>query len=72
MVSVDSVGWLATLHLRHFSAVSSRSYREWILHSKLHLPALLAIHSAALARLFFPILLRLAYSFDGTTAMGRH
>jgi hypothetical protein len=27
LVSADFVGWLATLHLRHFSAVSSRSYR---------------------------------------------
>jgi hypothetical protein len=43
-------GGLATLHLRHLSAVPGRSYGEWILHSKLHLPALLAIHSAALAR----------------------
>ncbi|MGB5184267.1 MAG: ATP-binding protein [Xanthobacteraceae bacterium] len=49
-MSVDSVGWLATLHLRHFSAVSSRSYGEWILHSKLHIPVPFVNHSAALAR----------------------
>ena len=50
VVSAAPGGGLATLHLRHLSAVSGRSYGEWILHSKLHLPALLAIHSAALAR----------------------
>jgi hypothetical protein len=27
LVSADFLGWLATLHLRHFSAVSSRSCR---------------------------------------------
>ena len=68
------MGWLATLHLPHFSAVSSRSYGEWILHSKLNLPALLAIHSAALARkVISPILLRLALhrwrSSSGNLAM---
>jgi hypothetical protein len=55
VVSEARGGGLATLHLRHLSAVPGRSYGEWILHSKLHLPALLAIHSAALARrVIFP------------------
>src|SRR5262249_34831557 len=53
LVSAIFVGRLATLHLRHFSIVSGGSPgRERILHSKLHIPARLAIHSSALARLF--------------------
>jgi hypothetical protein len=59
LVSGVCVRWLATLHLRHFSAVSGRSYGEWILHSKLHIPAPFANHSAALES-FFPILFCLA------------
>jgi hypothetical protein len=47
VVSAAPGGGLATLHLRNLSAVPGRSYGEWILHSKLHLPGLLAIHSAA-------------------------
>jgi hypothetical protein len=58
LVSGDCVRWLATLHLRHSSAVSGRSYGEWILHSKLHIPAPFVNHSAALES-FFPILFRL-------------
>ena len=55
VVSAAPGGGLATLHLRHLSAVPGRSYGEWILHSKLNLPALLAIHSAALApKGYFP------------------
>src|SRR5262249_3137752 len=53
LVSAIFVGRLATLHLRHFSTVSGGSAgRERFLHSKLHIPARLAIHSSALARLF--------------------
>ena len=53
LVSAIFVGRLATLHLRHFSTVSGGSPgRERFLHSKLHIPARLAIHSSALARLF--------------------
>ena len=60
VVSAAPGGGLATLHLRDLSAVPGRSYGEWILHSKLHLPALLAIHSAALVRrVIFRNLLRL-------------
>ena len=59
--AVFSNGRLPTLHLRHLSTVSCRSpSQERILHSKLHIPAIIAGHSAALARLFSPILLGLA------------
>src|SRR5215471_14002375 len=42
-------GRLPALHLRHLSTVSCRSpSQERILHSKLHIPAIIASHSAAL------------------------
>src|SRR5215471_1556039 len=51
-------GRLPTLRLRHLSTMSCRSpSQERILHSKLHIPAIIAGHSAALARLLSPILL---------------
>jgi hypothetical protein len=51
-------GRLPSLHLRHLSTVSCRSpSQERILHSKLHIPAIIAGHSAALARLLSPIFL---------------
>jgi hypothetical protein len=58
LVSAIFVGRLATLHLRHFSTVfGGPAGREWVLHSKLHVPAFLATHSAAVVRSFSPILL---------------
>jgi hypothetical protein len=57
-VSAIFVGRLAALHLRHVSTVFGGSAgREWVLHSKLDLPAFLATHSAAIVRSFSPILL---------------
>jgi hypothetical protein len=50
MVSKAFGGGLATLHLRDLSAVSGRSPGKRVLHSKLHIPAFLAAHSAALAK----------------------
>jgi hypothetical protein len=48
--------WDGSLHCTYATFQQpGRSYGEWILHSKLNLPALLAIHSAALARkVIFP------------------
>jgi hypothetical protein len=69
LVSAIFVGRLATLHLHHFSTVFGGSAgREWVLHSKLHVPAFLATHSAAVVPSFSPILLFSLYSASHFTA----
>jgi hypothetical protein len=68
LVSAIFVGRLAILHLHHFSAVFGGSAgREWVLHSKLHVPAFLATHSAAVVRSFSPILLFSLPLYGGAT-----
>src|SRR5215472_14741279 len=52
VVAVFGNARLPTLHRRHLSTVACRSpSQERILHSKLHIPAIIAGHSAALTRL---------------------